>query len=573
MDRFLTKLPAGGPCAQPNDQQDPPLASPFDELGPSSEARRAAGILMEELGRGWVADGVPASNLDATGAGKMFGVLVVRTREGNVGFLRAFSGMFDGRWDLPGFVPPLFDRQARAAFEPEGEKVVKGLTARAEEFAASIELTDARRAEEECAARHALEIAEMRRAHTARRRTRQQQRRDLEAVGSDAAAASGPKGVNAGVLHTLDQESRGDRAERRRLDAQHAHERRELVGNCAKLERRLAALDRLRRMVSRHLMRRIHDTYLITNTRGEVRPLRALFTGVEPPGGAGDCAAPKLLAFALIHGMKPLALAEFWWGAPPAGGGRVSGAYYPACRDKCGPLLPWMLEGLEVASLRRFASGLVAEGLDIAYEDDAIVIVDKPAGLLSVPARDLALGDSVLDRLRIRHPEATGPLLVHRLDLDTSGLLVAALDAAAHGDLQAQFTRREVRKRYVAWLDGDVTGDEGVIELAIRGDPDDRPRQAVDAVHGKDAVTEWRVLERREGRTRVALFPRSGRTHQLRVHAAHPLGLGAPIVGDRIYGRGGDGGVADRLLLHAESITFRHPKSGATVQFERPAPF
>lgn len=573
MDRFLTKLPPGGPCAQPDDRQDPPLASPFDELGPSSEARRAAGILMEELGRGWVADGVPASILHAAGAGKMFGVLVVRTREGDLGFLRAFSGMFDGRWDLPGFVPPLFDRGAREAFESEGEKVVKGLTARAEEFAASIELADARRAEEECAARHAREIVGMRLVHTARRRARQQRRRDLEAEGADAATPPGPQGSTTAMLHALDQESRGDRAERRRLDARHALERRDLVGSCAKLERRLAALERLRRMVSRHLMRRIHDTYFIANARGEGRPLRALFAGVEPPGGAGDCAAPKLLAFAFAHGMKPLALAEFWWGAPPPGGGRVSGAFYPACRDKCGPLLPWMLEGLEVASARRFATGPATEGLDIAYEDDAIVIVDKPAGLLSVPARDLVLGDSVLDRLRARHPQATGPLLVHRLDLDTSGVLVAALDAAAHGDLQAQFTRREVRKRYVAWLDGDVSGDEGVIELAIRGDPGDRPRQVVDPVDGKDAVTEWRVLERREGRTRVALFPRSGRTHQLRVHAAHPLGLCAPIVGDRLYGRGGNGGAADRLLLHAESIRFRHPKSGAFVEFERPAPF
>ncbi len=528
---------------------------------------------MEELGRGWVADDVPTSILDAPGAGKMFGVLVVRTHGGDVGFLRAFSGMFDGRWDLPGFVPPLFGREARAAFEPEGERVVKGLTARVEEFAASIELADARRAEEECAARHAREIAEMRRVHTARRRMRKQRRREIETDGGDAAAPADPQGVNAGLLHALDQESRGDRAERRRLDALHALERRGLVGKCAKLERRLAALERLRRLVSRHLMRRIQDTYLIPNARGEARPLRALFAPVEPPGGAGDCAAPKLLAFAFAHGMKPLALAEFWWGAPPPGGGRVSGAFYPVCRDKCGPLLPWMLEGLEVAPLRRFRGGLLADGLDIAYEDDAIVVVDKPAGLLSVPARDLALGDSVLDRLRVRHPEATGPLLVHRLDLDTSGLLVAALDAAAHGDLQAQFTRREVRKRYVAWLDGDVKGDEGLIELAIRGDPDDRPRQLVDPVHGKDAVTEWRVLERRGGRTRVALFPRSGRTHQLRVHAAHPLGLGAPIVGDRLYGRGGDGGAADRLLLHAEAITFRHPKSGATVEFERPAPF
>jgi tRNA pseudouridine32 synthase/23S rRNA pseudouridine746 synthase len=316
-------------------------------------------------------------------------------------------------------------------------------------------------------------------------------------------------------------------------------------------------------------MRRIHDTYEVPNARGERRPLRALFSPGAPPSGAADCAAPKLLAHAFTHGLRPLALAEFWWGTPPSSGGRVSGAFYAACRDKCGPLLPFMLEGLSVAPPRTFSPpAVVAEDLTVVFEDAWVVVVDKPQGLLSVPAKDTSVTDSVLARLRARYPWATGPLLAHRLDLDTSGLLVAALDPRTYADLQRQFTQREVHKRYVAWVEGHVRGDEGTIDFPMRVDLDDRPRQIHDPVHGKSAVTRWQVLERRGGRTRVAFFPLTGRTHQLRVHAAHPLGLGAPIVGDRLYGH-----PDDRLHLHAESLSFRHPGTGQLVSFERPAPF
>jgi tRNA pseudouridine32 synthase/23S rRNA pseudouridine746 synthase len=228
-----------------------------------------------------------------------------------------------------------------------------------------------------------------------------------------------------------------------------------------------------------------------------------------------------------------------------------------------------MLEGLRLTPPRAFAPpDVAAHALPIVFEDAWLVVVDKPCGLLSVPGKDASVTDSVLARLRARYPHATGPLLVHRLDLDTSGLLVAALDAETFADLQRQFAEREVRKRYVAWLDGLVQGERGTIDFPIRVDLDDRPRQIHDPVHGKPAVTEWQVLERRGTRTRVALFPLTGRTHQLRVHAAHPLGLGAPIVGDRLYGH-----EEARLHLHAEALTFRHPRQGHPVSFERPAPF
>jgi len=529
--------------------------SPFDELGPQVLARRAAEVLQAEFRAGFVAPGIPAAMLDGPEGGKMFGVLVVQEPGGRIGFLRSFSGMLAGHWEVPGFVPPLFDREARERVEPAGEAVVKALLARAEELRTSPELTGLRAAHEAQQARHAAERAELRTRHEERKRRRHTRRAELEASPES--------------LHALDQESRGDKAEKRRMEAAHEAERRELEPRRARLERRLRALERLRWIVCRALMKRLHDTYAVPNARGERRPLRALYAPGEPPSGAADCAAPKLLAHAFTHGLRPLALAEFWWGAPPSAGGRASGAFYAACRDKCAPLLPFMMEGLRVAPPRVFAPPAAVTGdLSIVFEDAWIVVVEKLGGLLSVPAKDTSVTDSVLARLRARYPHATGPLLVHRLDLDTSGLLVAALDSRTHAALQRQFAQREIHKRYVAWVEGLVQGEEGTIDFPMRVDLDDRPRQIHDPVHGKSAVTRWRVLERRGQRTRVAFFPLTGRTHQLRVHAAHPLGLGAPIVGDRLYGH-----EDVRLHLHAESLSFQHPETGQRVSFERPAPF
>jgi len=542
---------------EPQPSPDSPAGafpSPFDELGPHALARQAAEAMQAELRAGFVAPGIPTAMLDGPEGGKMFGVLVVQRPDGQLGFLRSFSGMLAGRWEVEGFVPPLFDREARARVEPAGEAVVKALFARAEALRTSEELVSLRTAHEAQEARHTQERAAMRARHEEKRRKRHARRAEL---------------TERAALHALDQESRGDKAEWRRMEAAQQEEHRALAPRRARLERRLRALERLRWIVCRALMRRLHDTYEVPNARGERRPLRALFAPGEPPSGAADCAAPKLLAQAFTHGLRPLALAEFWWGTPPPSGGRASGAFYAACRDKCGPLLPFMLEGLCVAPPRAFSPpAIVTEDLAVVFEDAWVVVVDKPQGLLSIPGKDTSVTDSVLARLRARYPHATGPLLVHRLDLDTSGLLVAALDPRTHADLQRQFTRREVHKRYVAWVQGHVQGDQGTIDFPMRVDLDDRPRQIHDPVHGKSAVTRWQVLERRAGRTRVAFFPLTGRTHQLRVHAAHPLGLGAPIVGDRLYGH-----PDDRLHLHAESLSFRHPETGQLVSFERPAPF
>ncbi|MCP3144413.1 RluA family pseudouridine synthase [Pyxidicoccus xibeiensis] len=542
---------------------DGAFPSPFEESGPHALARRAAERMQEELRAGLIAPGLPTSLLEGAEGGKMFGVLVVQASDGRFGYLRSFSGMLAGRWDVPGFVPPIFDRETRARLEPEGEAVVKALHARAEALRTSPELAALRADDEAREARHSAQRAELRARHEAKRRQRHVRREEL------TASAALPETTRREALHALDQESRGDKAEWRRLEAAQEQERQAIAPKRARMERRLRALERLRRIVSRALMKRLHDTYTVPNARGERRPLRALYPAGAPPSGAADCAGPKLLARAFAYGLRPVALAEFWWGAPPLAGGRASGAFYAACKDKCGPLLPFMLEGLQVSAHRAFAPPVqVSTGLSIVHEDAWLVVVEKPCGLLSVPGKDTSVTDSLLARLRARFPRATGPLLAHRLDLDTSGLVVAALDSSTYAALQRQFAERQVHKRYVAWVQGHVRGEHGTIDFPMRVDLDDRPRQIHDPVHGKPAVTEWRVLERGEGRTRVAFFPLTGRTHQLRVHAAHPLGLGAPIVGDRLYGH-----PAERMLLHAELISFEHPGTGQRVTFEQPAPF
>lgn len=554
MEQFVTWFDP-----QPSDGDRPRLLnSPFDVDAPPPLVRRAAEGVMRHLRAGSIGPGLATSVLHGPDGGKMFGVLVVEAADGRVGFLKSFSGQLLRAWDVEGWVPPVFDRAARSAVEPPGEVAVKSLTARVEAARDAAELAGARAAARELEARHGDAARLLRERHEANRVTRHAERARLRESGLATPEA----------LRALDQLSRADDAELRHAKLAWRAEREAAVAAVKKLERRLAALERLRRIVSQEVSWQLYDTYQFENARGRHVSLRALFAPKIPSSGTGDCAAPKLLVFAQRHRLKPLGLAEFWWGAAPPGGARIEGEYFPACKDKCGPLLPFLLEGVEVAPSRRFKPpDLSREELPIVFEDERLVVVNKPEGLLSVPGTDATVTDSVLARMRARFPAATGPLLVHRLDLETSGLLVVALDADAHTALQRQFIEREVEKRYVAVLDGLITEERGVIELPLRVDLEQRPRQVVDFEHGKPATTEFTVLERTGGRTRVAFFPKTGRTHQLRVHASHARGLGTPIVGDRLYGR-----PERRLMLHAEALTLRH-SDGRVLTLHAPAPF
>lgn len=332
----------------------------------------------------------------------------------------------------------------------------------------------------------------------------------------------------------------------------------------------LAEVEHLRAERSRQLWRQLTDSYVLPNARGERQSLTALFAPDAPPGGAGDCAAPKLFAWAYAHHLRPLALAEFWWGAPPLNAERLAGAYYPACQGKCGKVLPYMLEGLAVDPAPPGSTGpMPIEEPRLVFEDPWLLVVDKPPGLPSAPGRYSRQRDSVLIRFQQQAPGAPKLAVVHALDAEASGLLLLAKDDETLAALRRQLARREADLRQVAWLDGAVTGDHGVIELPLRTDVDARLRHLVDPVHGKRAVSEWRVTQRTETRTRVTLLPRTRLAHQLRVHAAHPLGLGAAIVGDALYGGADD----TRLMLHAEGLSFTHPRTGERLDFESRPPF
>lgn len=332
------------------------------------------------------------------------------------------------------------------------------------------------------------------------------------------------------------------------------------------------ALEAEQQAISRALLPKLQATYQLRNARGETKGLEALFAPRPIPGGAGDCAAPKLLQHAYRMGARPIALAEFWWGDATPAGGRHHGQFYPACRGRCAKILPFMLEGVECEPPPEYGNhGVLDDAPSTVFEDEDLWIVNKPSGLLSVPGRGNALRDCVQRRLQERAAleDVSWPRLVHRLDQATSGLLIAAKNKSAYVGLQRQFSRRTVKKRYEALLHGRLSG-EGLIELPLGPDIDDRPRQMHDREHGKPAVTRWASLGNEGDRARVALWPQTGRTHQLRIHASHPQGLNAPMLGDPLYGYPDE---AHRLMLHAAEIQFTHPRGDCDLEFGAAIPF
>lgn len=547
-------------CPQPVSDEVPlRVPSPFDVDAPHPIALRAARELQTLLpaspGAAATISAPPSgalASLWGPDGGKMFGVLVVADGSGQLGYLSAFSGMLNRAWHVEGFSPPLFDLAERDSFWIDGENTLAAVAAR---------LTEAERSAESIR----LEMEALARVHSAERealsaehQVRRQARKRLRATLSAAPDEGLPQRRTAALL-ALDQESRGDEAAKRSLKATHRDALAAAQVHYDQARTSAAAIADERSRLSRTLLRRIRDTYTVRNALGAHKPLHEIFTEIEPPGGAGDCAGPKLLGEAYRRGLRPVAFAEFWWGAAPPNGDRKSGSFYPACRGKCGPVLGHMLEGVEVTPPRMIGAAPDRDApLSIVYEDAFLVVIDKPACLLSVPGRHARLKDSVQSRMAARYPDASGPLIVHRLDAEVTGLMVVAKTKDAHAALQLSFARRLVDKRYLAWLEGVVADEEGTIELPLRGNVDDRPRQIVDLQHGKYAHTSWRVVARDAARTLVELRPHTGRTHQLRVHAAHPAGLGHPIIGDRLYGTAGPA-----LLLRAHSLRLPHPAGPA----------
>lgn len=489
--------------------------------------------------------------------GKMFGVLIVQTEHGETGYLAAFSGILAGKNLHPFFVPPVYDLlQPQGFFKIEEENIssinrnIRQLENDKAYAALSAELARTIQSAENILATAKAQLKE---AKTAR----EQRRKEKE--------------LNAQEEAELIRESQFQKAEYKRLERSWKARITTLQTQTEDWERRISALKSERKTRSAALQQKLFEQFGMLNYRGEVKNLCEIFGQTvhkTPPAGAGECAAPKLLQQAYLHGWKPIAMAEFWWGDSPKTEIRHHGHYYPACKGKCEPILQHMLQGLQVEEnpmLKRMQ--VPSQNLEIVYEDPWLSVINKPAGMLSVPGKEDAV--SVYSLMREQYPEADGPLTVHRLDMTTSGLMLIAKTKRVHQNLQAQFKNRLVRKRYVALLEGIVPKDKGTVDLPLCLNPLDRPRQMVHTEHGKPAITDYQVLERLDGkRTRIAFYPRTGRTHQLRIHAAHPLGLHCPIIGDELYGE-----KADRLYLHAEYLEFTHPITGETVRITKEAEF
>lgn len=494
-------------------------------------------------------------------SGKMFGVLLVRSPQGEIGFFSAFSGKIADQNLLPGFVPPVFDMLAEESFFRRELAQITDINAQVTAWEQNHDLTPLIEALTTLNQTFATEEHALRQTMITRRAERKAERHTLQSEPHCAEQQA--------RLDELAKQSVADKNRLKYLKLEWEEKATALQRRIDEQQAQLDALKQKRKTLSNQLQHKLFDHYQFLNARGESRSLNAIFaptTTPTPPAGAGECAAPKLLHYAYQHGYTPLAMAEFWWGVSPKSEIRQHRHFYPSCNSKCQPILGHMLQGLEVDDNPLEQNWAEHLPLDIIYEDDAMVVVNKPSGLLSVPGKTIT--DSAYTRLIERYPECEGPFVIHRLDMATSGLLVFALTRRANKSLQKQFISRQVQKRYIALLDGQVPGKEGEISLPLRGDPEDRPRQLVCFEHGKPALTHWQLIEQRDGRSKLRLYPRTGRTHQLRVHCAHHLGLAIPIVGDALYGH-----KADRLHLHAERLEFEHPYTKEPLVFEAPCAF
>lgn len=486
--------------------------------------------------------------------GKMFGVLIVRTSSGQTGYLAAFSGNLCGSNSHSFFVPPVYDLLKPDGFFKIEEEQISAINHQIGQLQNCDRYLELQQKMERETVSSQQALSEARKVLKAAKEKREQRR--LHRPNENEQAA-------------MIRESQYQKAEFKRLERYWKEQISEIKTEMESFSSRIEALKAERRNRSAALQQKLFQQFNFLNAKGETKNLCAIFEETvqkTPPAGAGECAAPKLLQYAYLSGLSPIAMAEFWWGESPKTEIRHHGYYYPSCRGKCEPILRHMLQGLDVEPAPSERYSLSQNMPEILFEDQWLLVLHKPEGVLSVPGKSEE--QSIYSLLRARYPEATGPLVVHRLDMATSGLLLAAKTQEVHRYLQAQFENRSIKKRYIALLDGILPEEEGVIDLPICPDYLDRPRQMVNEELGKTAITRYRVMDRKNGQTRIAFFPLTGRTHQLRVHAAHPLGLNCPIVGDELYGR-----KAERLYLHAEYLEFIHPVSGQRMVIEKKAEF
>lgn len=484
--------------------------------------------------------------------GKMFGILLVENSDKHLGYLCAFSGKLGNKNIYEHFVPPIYDMLHDTSFFPEEERLVSQLNDALFAYKKESAYVAAMEALQTAENNYAGEITSLK----------------LQIKTNKAKRDAARKQVNEADLPTLNETLAAEsRKEQLFLKYRHQYWKQIIAENTAALQPHLEEIQRLkeaRKQASAQLQKRLFDAYTFLNIRGETKSVLDIFSHTatpQPPAGAGECATPKMLQYAFLHDLKPLAMAEFWWGKSPSSEIRKHKHFYPACRGKCEPILGHMLQGITMDPNPILEGITTDEDIPIIYEDEQLVVINKPVDMLSVPG--LVTDISIQTILQKRYPNATGPLLVHRLDMATSGILIAGITKEAHQYLQAQFIKKTVTKRYVALLDGILMDDEGIIDLPLRVDLDNRPHQLVCYEYGKKAVTKYKVIQRQHNRTKVHFYPITGRTHQLRIHAAHPDGLNTPIVGDDLYGH-----KADRLHLHAEFLEIQHPITKKYMQFQ-----
>lgn len=499
---------------------------------------------------------------DKEGAiGKMFGVLLVQNKQNEIGYLTAFSGKLAGKNHLGKFVPPVFDLLLEDGFFLADQQEINKLNQQLEALQQNPKILEYElflKAETDLSNR---QIKNQKQVIIEARKVRKAQR-----IASE-------KELNAQDFQELKEQlakqSIQAKKELKQLSDYWATRIHHAEKNLQQLTHELTLLKQQRKTLSAQLQNKIFAQYCFLNSKGQAKSLYSIFIDTLqriPPAGSGECATPKLLQYAFKHQMKPLAMAEFWWGASPKSAVRTHQNFYAACQGKCQPILTHMLEDIEMDENPLLINPGKGKHIQTVYEDSDILVINKPENFLSVPGKNIE--DSVYTRIKQSHPLATGPLIVHRLDMSTSGLMLIALSKEAHKILQRQFIKRIVKKRYVALLDGLLTKDHGTIELPLRVDLDDRPRQQVCYEHGKYAKTQWQLIEHNNSQSRVYFYPLTGRTHQLRVHAAHVNGLNTPIVGDDLYGK-----QDIRLHLHAEQLEFEHPISRQWMQFQLTAEF
>jgi len=490
--------------------------------------------------------------------GKMLGILVCR-KEAVLCYIAAFSGNIAGISGIEGFVPPIYDLTSPAGEFRLREAEISEINRRIDEMESSEQRKELSRHLYYAEQKREIEIGRMRSEMAAAKSKR-------DAIRAQTSDQS--------VLSDLIKESQFEKAQLKRLKDTWSRNIQEIRSRLESLTDEIRTLKKKRAEMSDRLQKWIFDQYIVHNAAGEEASISDIFSGsgLVPPGGTGECAAPKLLEYAYRNGLQPLAMGEFWYGRSPETAVRTHGHFYPSCTSKCGPLLGFMMKGLR--STDNHADTILAGSAEtpvMIYEDSSLIVVGKPSGIPSVPGLDgrASLQEWLVSHHSAGYPEERQIHAVHRLDMDTSGIMIFAKTEEAAVNLRRQFEEHTIEKTYKARLSAasehpSLPMQYTPIILPLSADYDERPRQKVDFVQGKSAFTEYEVVSVREdGCIDILFYPKTGRTHQLRVHSAHTLGLGHPILGDLLYG----GSPAPRLCLHALSITFRHPMTDERLTF------